>query len=322
MRFIDFTTSSIAARERYDAWRERPWPSMSKLMRTQPPAGGFYSHSRAFDLGPLVLNDTRMTGQTYERTSSMASSDGFDRVSIAITLEGRYHGVTSVGAYRGAASSILIGDMSMAFVQSSTNARCITLTLERKAMARLVPRVETLHGLVLSGHDAQPLVRQVLSDLGELPALEEADGPLVAERLIGTFLSCVGTSAPCVLSEDAAQRRLKTEIRWILEQRFREPELDIDRIATLARVSRATLYRAFDDPSGITSALTRLRLRKAAAALHDPRDKRLISEIAHSVGYTRNDTFSRAFRETYGCSPREWRNASKGQAPPLRMDRP
>ncbi len=71
MRFLDFTTNGIAAAERYDAWRERPWPSLARMMRTDRPSGPFYSHSRLVRLGRLVLNDTRMAGQSYERTRSL-----------------------------------------------------------------------------------------------------------------------------------------------------------------------------------------------------------------------------------------------------------
>ncbi|MBB4000449.1 helix-turn-helix transcriptional regulator [Aureimonas pseudogalii] len=256
-----------------------------------------------------------MAGQNYERTQSMIDADGFDVVTLALVLEGRFHGETSASTFRGAAGSVLIGDMSMVFDQSFTNARVITLSFRRGTIESLVPRIETLHGLVLAGRDAEPLMQQVLHDLKHLATIDDASGIVVGDRLTGTFLSCLGKSELCTLSMNAAERRLKTEICWILEQRYREPDLDIDTIAMLARVSRATLYRAFNDPTGITAALTSLRLRKAAAALQDPRDRRLIAEIAYSVGFARSDTFSRAFRETYGCSAREWRRSAAVNGP-------
>ncbi|WP_062232658.1 helix-turn-helix domain-containing protein [Aureimonas sp. N4] len=308
MRSVDFTTNSVRPKERYEAWRERPWPSYAHILRTDRPAGDFYSHSRTFHLGLLEFMDTRMAGQNYERTDPMIQGDGFNVVTLALVLEGRFHGETAVSPFRGAARSVLIGDMSLPFSQSFTNARVISLSFRRATIESLVPRVETLHGLVLTGRDAEPLVRQVLHDLDHLGAMDDEAGLAIGERLTGTFLSCLGQSEICTLSEDAAKRRLRTEIRWILEQRYRDPDLDVERIATLARVSRATLYRAFKDTNGIAAALMALRLRKAAAALQDPHDRRLIAEIAYSVGFTRSDTFSSAFRAAYGCSAREWRH--------------
>ncbi len=308
MRSVDFTTNSVRPKERYDLWRERPWPSYAHILRTERPPGEFYSHSRTFDLGLLQFTDTRMAGQTYQRTKSLISADGFDIVTLALVLEGRFHGETAATPFRGSAGSVLIGDMSLTFDQSFTNARVISLSFNRWTIETLVPRIETLHGLVLAGRDAEPLVNQVLHDLEHLSTLDDAAGVLLGERLTGTFMSCLGQSELCALSEEAAQRRLKTEIAWIIEQRYRDPDLDIAKIAALARVSRATLYRAFDEPSGIAAALRTIRLSKAAAALQDPQDRRLIAEIAYSVGFTRIDRFNRAFRATYGCSAREWRH--------------
>ncbi|WP_019997169.1 AraC family transcriptional regulator [Aureimonas ureilytica] len=318
MRSLDFTTDCVRPQERYDAWRGRPWPSYAHILRTERSPGEFYSHSRTFNLGILEFSDTRMAGQGYVRTTSMIRSDGFDVVTLALVLEGRFHGETPATSFRGAAGSVLIGDMSVPFDQSFTNARVISLSFHRGTVEKLVPRIGTLHGLVLSGRDAEPLVHQVLQDLEQLSSLEDAAGTTLGERLTGTFLSCLGQSELCTLSADAAKRRLKTEICWILEQRYREADLDIDKIASLAGVSRATLYRAFGGSTGIAAALHNLRLRKAAAALQDPQDRRLISEIAYSVGIPRSDTFNKVFRAAYDCSPREWRH--RAVSTPARQD--
>ncbi|MCR0981988.1 AraC family transcriptional regulator [Roseomonas populi] len=307
MRFLSFTTRGIAPRERYEAWRGRPWPSLAKLVRTEPPGGEFYAHAQTFDLGKLVLADNRITGQTYDRSASLIRADGFDSINLAITLEGRFHGETPAGSYRGAARTVLIVDMGRPFRQSSTNSRCVNLTFARSTIQRFVPRIDGLHGLVLSGHDAQPLVELVTDLLGRLPGMTDEDGARAGTLLTGAVLSCLGASDVCTLSEEAEQARLGMEIRWIIAQRFREPDLTTDRIAALLGVSRATLYRAFPDEAGISAYLTRLRLERAASALRDPRDARPITQIARAVGFARDSSFSRAFREAFGCTPREWR---------------
>ncbi|WP_427023953.1 AraC family transcriptional regulator [Aureimonas ureilytica] len=307
MRFLELTTNGIAASERYDAWRERAWPSLARMMRTSRPPGEFYSHSRLFRLGRVIFNDTRMAGQSYERTSSLIRSDGFNGISIAVNLAGRFHGETAAGSYRGGPGSVLFGDLSAPFRQSSTNARCVTLVFDRETIEELVPRFDGLHGLVLSGLDAAPLVHQVSSLVDDLSGLEEGLGESTGEAVIGTFLSVLGSTGAVSLSEEAHLARLRAEVRWIIEQRYREPDLDITRIAMLARVSRATLYRAFADLEGISASVTRLRLERAAEALRDGTDRRQIGEIALAVGFDQPCTFNRAFRRRFGCTPRDWR---------------
>lgn len=311
MRFLDFTTNGIAAAERYDAWRERPWPSLARMMRTDRPSGPFYSHSRLVRLGRLVLNDTRMAGQSYERTRSLIRSDGFNSISIAIHLAGRFHGETAAGSYRGGPGSILIGDLGAPFRQFSTNARCVTLVFDKSVIEPLVPRIEGLHGLVLSGRDAAALATQVSSLADDLAGMDDGDSDRLGEALIGTFLSTLGSTGAASLSEEGNLARLRTEVRWIIQQRYCEADLDVARITTLAKVSRATLYRAFEGDEGISAYVTRLRLQKAAEALRDPRDTRLIGEIALTVGFDQVCTFNRAFRRAFGCTPRDWRGQAQ-----------
>jgi AraC-like DNA-binding protein len=307
MRFLTLTGDGVARRERYEEWRERPWPSLARLLRARRYEGEFYSHARIFTLGGAVMSDIHMSGQTCERPPSLIRADGFDAVTFAVTLQGRIHGETRAGSFQGGPRSIFISDMGSPSVMSTTNARSVSLTFARKEIQRFVPRIETLHGLILTGRRAQPLVHQIEVLTTQLPEMDEtAVGP-AGDRLIGALLSCLSASGACDLPEEAEQARLQSEIRWIIEQRFHEPDLSVARIAALARVSRATLYRAFNEPDGIAASLMRLRLARAAEQLRDPADTRQIGEIAYAVGFVRIDSFSRAFRNVYGCSPREWR---------------
>jgi AraC-like DNA-binding protein len=316
MRFLNLSTDDVAPRERYEAWRERPWPSLAKLLRASRPERDFYSHSRIFGLGAVTMSDVRMAGQTYERTPALIRGDGFDAITVNVTLEGRNQGETRAGPFRAEPRSFMISDMGSPSILSSTNARCVTLTFGRQAIQRFVPRIEALQGLVLAGRRGATLVQQVDRLTRQLPAMDDAAAGAVGEALTGALLSCLDAAQLCALPEEAEQARLRAETGWIIEQRFHEPELSVGRIAALARVSRATLYRAFGTAEGIAPLLMRLRLDKAAEALRDPADRRQISQIAHAVGFARLDSFSRAFRNAYGCSAREWRGeAQRGAAP-------
>ena len=307
MQFLTFTTDEVAPRERYEAWRERRWPSLAKLLKASRPEADFYSHSRIFGLGQVTMSDIRMAGQTYERTPALIRGDGFDAITVNVTLEGRNHGETRAGPFRAGPRSFMISDMGSPSILSSTNARCVTLTFSRAEIQRFVPRIDTLQGLVLSDRRAAALVQQVDLLTRRLPEMDGAAAATAGETLTGALLSCLDASQLCELPEQAEQARLRTETSWIIERRFHEPDLSVSRIAALARVSRATLYRAFTEADGIAPSLLRLRLAKAAAALRDPTDRRQIGEIAFAMGFARLDSFSRAFRTAYGCSAREWR---------------
>jgi AraC-like DNA-binding protein len=305
LRFLSFTTEGVAPRERYEAWRERPWPSLARMLRATRPEADFYSHSRIFGLGRVVMSDIRMAGQIYERTPALIRADGFDAITINVTLEGRNHGETRSGPFRAGPRSFFVSDMGSPSHLASTNARCVTLTFDRQDITRFVPCIGALQGLVLADNRAARLVDQVDLLTRRLSGMDDAAATSAGEALTAALLSCLDASEVCELPVAAEQARLRAEAEWIIARRFHEPDLDVSRIASLARVSRATLYRAFAD--GIVPSLQRLRLRKAAEALADPGDRRQVSEIAYAMGFARLDSFSRAFRAAYGCSPREWR---------------
>ncbi|WP_244498027.1 AraC family transcriptional regulator [Aureimonas sp. AU40] len=257
------------------------------------------------------MNDTRMTGQTYGRTARLIRSDGFNGVMISVYLSGRFHGETSVGSYKGGPGAVMFKDSGAPSIHSSTNARFINLVFNRKDIQRLVPRIDGLHGLVMTGKDAVPLVQQVARYLRQLPSTADELAAKAGEGLTGSFLALLNSTGAVSLSEEAHLSRLRTEVRWIIHQRYREADLNVARIASLARVSRATLYRAFSDEDGISAYITRIRLQMAATALADPQDERLIGEIALSVGFDKVCIFSRAFRRVFNCTPRDWRFQSR-----------
>ncbi|MBB4000925.1 helix-turn-helix transcriptional regulator [Aureimonas pseudogalii] len=307
MLITEFTTKRFNAVDRYDAWRARPWPSLATLMRTDPPEAPFFSHARAFRLGSMVVNDTRMTGQTYHRIASMIRADGFDHISIAVNLKGRFRGETPFGTYEGKESSVLIGHLGLPFTQTSTSARCVTITMPRSVLKRFVPNVECLHGLVLSGPAAAPLVDHIPTALARAQDGSE-DEATIERDLMAHVLTCLGAGGGCQLTDDGIQMSLRAKIGWIIDLRCAEKDFDVRKLALLADTSRASLYRAFSGSPGLAAHLRTARLAKAASALRDPNDHRQIREIADSVGFKRMDHFSHAFREEYGCTAREWRS--------------
>ncbi|WP_026358863.1 AraC family transcriptional regulator [Aureimonas ureilytica] len=307
MRSTTFTTAGILPAERYEAWRERPWPSAARMFHTDKPSGEFHSHTQSYKLGNIIMNDTRMTGQTYGRTAQLIRSDGFDGVMISVYLSGRFHGETAVGSYKGGRGAVMFKDSSAPSIHSSSNARFINLMFNREDIQRLVPSIDRLQGFVMTGKDAAPLVQQVAKYLTHLPNAADESAAKAGEELTGTILSVLNSTGEMSLSEEAHFSLLQTEVRWIIQQRYREADLDVARIAALARVSRATLYRAFADEVGISAYVTRIRVQMAATALADPQDKRLISEIALSVGFDQMSNFNRVFRRFFNCTPRDWR---------------
>ena len=88
-------------------------------------------------------------------------------------------------------------------------------------------------------------------------------------------------------------------------------ELTVEEIAGACRLNRSYFSKLFKDKKGCPPQeyLIRLRLYRAADLMRNTNSS--IGEIAASCGYPNQLHLSRAFRQRYGASPREWRSRNK-----------
>ena len=88
-------------------------------------------------------------------------------------------------------------------------------------------------------------------------------------------------------------------------------ELTVDEIASVCRLNRSYFSKLFKESKGCPPQefLIRLRLSKAAEMMKTTSAS--IGDIAVACGYPNQLHFSRAFRQRYGVSPREWRGQNK-----------
>lgn len=84
-------------------------------------------------------------------------------------------------------------------------------------------------------------------------------------------------------------------------------KISIDEVAASVRVSRSTLYHAFESELGITiaQAVTKVRMQKACALLRD--SDLPVGVIAVCCGFSGPIVFHNAFQREIGTGPREWR---------------
>ena len=84
---------------------------------------------------------------------------------------------------------------------------------------------------------------------------------------------------------------------------------NLEQIADLLHLSAEHFHRLFRSRMGMTPLhyMLRLRMRQAQRMLADP--ARSVGEVAAGCGYADAFYFSRVFRQYFGRSPRQYRNA-------------
>ncbi len=96
-----------------------------------------------------------------------------------------------------------------------------------------------------------------------------------------------------------------------IQQHLDEP-LELEQLAALAGLSPHHFHHVFTGMIGesLGSHIRRLRLERAASRLK--LGKAQVIEIGLEAGYETHEAFSRAFRQSFGCSPTQFRKPHRG----------
>lgn len=86
-----------------------------------------------------------------------------------------------------------------------------------------------------------------------------------------------------------------------------EEELNLDRLADVAAMSRWHWHRVYTAMQGETVVATVRRLRLSRAADRLANSDADIGEVARRAGYTTAEAFGRAFKQSYGMTPGAYR---------------
>jgi AraC-like DNA-binding protein len=111
--------------------------------------------------------------------------------------------------------------------------------------------------------------------------------------------------------QGAAQSARLRQIQVYIEAHLAEPELSPSRVAAANRVSLRYLYKLFKEAdTSVAEWIRERRLCRCAEALASPTPGgRSIADIAFAWGFNDLSHFSRAFKQRFGVSPRDYRRA-------------
>jgi AraC-like DNA-binding protein len=177
--------------------------------------------------------------------------------------------------------------------------------ISRAFVKQAVPRPEELTAIPVRA-DA-PLASLAAGALRNSCQLDPAIDPGIAAR-VGASLADLMTAALQVSLPSRARpsRHASTlaRIKRKMEERLDDPELCIEELARELGLSHRTLNRLFaSDGTTAVRWLWSRRLERSRGSLAEGR-ARSVTEVALSCGFSDVSHFSRAFRRTYGVSPR------------------
>jgi AraC-like DNA-binding protein len=161
-----------------------------------------------------------------------------------------------------------------------------------------------------------PLVRTYLTELAALPELPPEQAAALAYPTLDLLRALLTTAGGDeFLSRQPLGRTLGMRIMLYLRAHATDPDLSAGKVAAHFGISKRYLYAVLarmDVPLG--EWIRTERLNRAARDLADPADALTpVAVIARRSGFAEHSSFSRAFKQRYGCTPSEWRHLTEAE---------
>jgi AraC-like DNA-binding protein len=316
IRAWGFTTDGLAAEQRRPAWEEvmgRLRLPLGRLTEAEPFRGSVSC------LGsPLGMDFALMSATPQEISGRNPAQPA--AVWIVVLLDGEanfWDGVKTTALKTG---DIIYGPTGInAALKLSTSFRLLYISaprvaLDHRLLAPLSLKVGRFAGERGLGHVFSGLLRATGEALQELTSEQLRPMELAVTEFLVANLAA--EDSPAALGGAGAARAAHLHrVCQTIETLLADPELDLERVAAEDGISTRSLQKLFASAGQSFSTYVRgRRLERCRLDLSSPICATLsISEICFRWGFNGSAHFSRAFKERYEVSPREYRKAHLGE---------
>lgn len=313
------STDAVAPRDRCAYWTDMICNVYVQLGCDPRPCDEFSGAIVNHRLPTLDLSMVKSRAQTVMRTASHLARSSDDYFLVSIQTRGR-------GVIRQDGRDAVLQPGDFALYDSTRQYQLvfdddfeqIVLKLSGERVRGLVRDTHKLTATTVSGaqgagHLLITMIDTLKNDVAQLQpasALAVADGVL---NILAAGLQTLPQATQQVLPQMASYHL--SRIKALVDARLNEPELSVGSVADALGLSAGHVHRLFKaESTSLSQYIWQRRLDACGRDLLDPRMAcRAVGDIAFSRGFNDAAHFSRAFKDRFGCSPREWRQRGGSQ---------
>jgi AraC family transcriptional regulator, positive regulator of tynA and feaB len=194
-----------------------------------------------------------------------------------------------------------------------------SIYLPMATVRELTPHLDRLTARPIKGYGgAGALFRALLDELFTMaPVLDDNLAAQVADTIPYVLAMALGSlDGASELSPSRLKLMHRERIRRFVRENLWDPALDVEKVAASVNLSSRYIYQLFaDEPQTLMRWVWSERLERCRRELESPAlQGQTIGEIAYAWGFNAVAHFSRAFRDRYGVSPREYRRQAMATA--------
>ncbi|WP_406433433.1 helix-turn-helix domain-containing protein [Streptomyces sp. NBC_01589] len=308
------TTASVPDRDKVAYWNDavsRTLVPMTVAPRGDGPFDGRIATDR---LGCLQVSTMEADAERVSRTPALIARSSEALVAVGVQISG-----TATFIQDGRQAEVGEGDL---VVYDTTRPYSFdypqrfathVFQLPRRTLGVPDSDIRQVTGHAIGTRDG--FGAMLLPFLATLASSADGYPPAVADRLAGNVVDLFATliterAHPGGTDADTARSHLLMRVRDHINQNLGDPDLSLESIARMHRISVRYLHRLFEgEGTTVGRLIQQRRLEECGRELaRRGRTAPTVSAVAQRWGFINPAHFSRAFRATYGLSPREWRD--------------
>jgi AraC-like DNA-binding protein len=316
------STDGMARHEREAFWRQALSETFVPMTVSAVPHDRFGGVLRSDWIGRLMVAELASTAQDIQRTSREISRTEAEYLQIGMVYRG-------VGRVAQDGREAVLGPGDYAVFETTRPCRwtfggdwdvgVFTLPRGSVGLSQAESRLLTARRL-----DGQAGITGVVSRfLRDLASNADSLSGTQSERVLADVIDMVVTllsdwADGSEVVRSSVQRSLMLRIKDYVERRLADPTLGPAQIAAAVNISTRYLHQLFAaEHRSVSQYIRGLRLERCRRDLLDPRlADQSVATIAFRWGFGDLSGFNRAFRATFGATPREVRSRPAASASP------
>lgn len=312
---IDIDLDALPDSDRFGFWHD----CGSLIYRPTPPdrhrEHALRVRSRLIQLGDVVLGRMKASAQQYERTNRMTRRDQVDSLHLILVEAGEIHWEFDHQSLHLGTGDLVLLDSSHSSQADWSAHKIIFANFPRELLAPLTRGShQAEYGILRSEHPYSKVLNQHLHSLWDCQ-MSGTSGPCAGlgiglATLVQTYFQGSRQQTDMLSGSQTERSRdvlIPAMQRWIRNE-LHCADLSAEMIGQAFYLSRSRVYELFKPMGGVRHYIQSLRLEVALTLLQSTAGTNVsISRLAGQLGFSSVSSFSRAFRDKWGLSPKEAR---------------
>jgi AraC-like DNA-binding protein len=313
---IVLSTESVAPRERVAFWQEMVCQSFVQAQCGSAIGEAFFGRISTESFGDTLVSRMETGRQRIDRRRSDIATCNMPRYYLCYQAAGRARVVERHSdSVVGAGDMILLDNSEPYSFECEDDVTTLVLQVPHKTLQDRFRHPDRCTGRTLTG---QRGITRITGDFltscaAQADALTESQRVLTSQVALNLFTAMLLEESNGDSNGTEHRMILMARIKQFVLSRIGDPGLNLDAVARGVGLSTRYVSKLFqEDGVAFTRYLLRERVEHCRRELSDPLLHNLrISDIALRGGFNNLSHFSRAFRDSVGRSPTEYRAEPK-----------